>query len=208
MSTGDYIKKVIGSARKKDAAATRAALLRAAQLEFSRVGYDAASTREIAASAGANPALINRYFGGKEGLFEAAIAARFTVEGVLPDTREGFAAALAHLMLHKDRSAPDYFDPTLAMLRSIGNAQAAALMRTGIDDSFVAPLAKWVGGADAEARSALLVAVLSGMATMRDALEVGSLRRDEAAVEEWLRRILALLLEDTSAPATAGGPVS
>lgn len=188
------------TARKKDAAATRAALVRAARLEFSRRGYDAASTREIAAAAGANPALINRYFGGKEGLFEAAIAAKFTVEGVLPEAREGFAAALAHMMLHKDRSAPDYFDPTLAMLRSIGNAQASAMMRTGIDEAFVAPFAEWLGGADAEARSALVVAVLSGMATMRDALEVGSLRRDEAAVETWLRKILAVLLEEEAEP--------
>lgn len=40
-------------------------------------GYDRTSVREIASAAGVNVAMINYYFGGKEGLFEAVIEERF-----------------------------------------------------------------------------------------------------------------------------------
>ena len=50
------------------AEATRAALVRAALDLFGAKGFEATSTREIAAGAGANIAAIAYHFGGKEGL--------------------------------------------------------------------------------------------------------------------------------------------
>ena len=41
------------------------------------LGYDRAALRDIAAAAGADVALIKRYFGGKEGLFTEALKASF-----------------------------------------------------------------------------------------------------------------------------------
>src|SRR5258708_31897494 len=61
------------AARKRDADATRAAILEAANVHFARSGFDGAYLRDIAADAGADAALINRYFGGKDGLFAAAL---------------------------------------------------------------------------------------------------------------------------------------
>lgn len=52
-----------------DGAATREALLCAAETEFSEKGFDMASTREICRRAGVNVALVNRYFGTKEDLY-------------------------------------------------------------------------------------------------------------------------------------------
>lgn len=40
---------------------------------FAKKGYDAATTKDIAKTAGANEALIMRYFGGKKGLLEAIL---------------------------------------------------------------------------------------------------------------------------------------
>ncbi|MDE3176333.1 MAG: TetR family transcriptional regulator, partial [Pseudomonadota bacterium] len=48
--------------------ATRAALLAAALQVFGDKGFEAASTRQIAAAAGVNIAMIAYHFGGKEGL--------------------------------------------------------------------------------------------------------------------------------------------
>jgi AcrR family transcriptional regulator len=58
---------------------TRRALVTAAIDSFGRRGYAGASTRDIAASAGVNPAMIAYHFGSKEGLRAAcaqAVAAR------------------------------------------------------------------------------------------------------------------------------------
>ena len=48
----------------------RAALLTAARDLFARYGYRAVSSRQIAAAAGANVAMIRYYFGGKPGLYK------------------------------------------------------------------------------------------------------------------------------------------
>ena len=57
----------------RDSAATQRALVRAARRRFATDGYRATTVRQIAADAGVNVALINRYFESKEGLFEACM---------------------------------------------------------------------------------------------------------------------------------------
>ncbi len=59
--------------RTKDRAETEARLKQAAADVFSAHGYDGASVKQVADSAGVNVSLINRYFGGKEGLFLSMI---------------------------------------------------------------------------------------------------------------------------------------
>lgn len=54
--------------RRRDKEATKQALLEAASQVFAARGFDAATTREVAQRAGVNEQLIQRYFGGKEGL--------------------------------------------------------------------------------------------------------------------------------------------
>ena len=53
---------------ERDRSATEARLKAAAVAVWSHHGFDGASVKEIAEAAGANVSLINRYFGGKEGL--------------------------------------------------------------------------------------------------------------------------------------------
>ncbi len=61
--------------RKRDKEASKQALLRAGLDVFSKYGYEAATTKMVAAEAGLNEQLITRYFGGKSGLLLAALAA-------------------------------------------------------------------------------------------------------------------------------------
>jgi AcrR family transcriptional regulator len=62
------------SRRPHDAQASRRDLLAAAAALFDERGYDGATVRDIGERAGVDPALIARYFGGKEGLYLAALA--------------------------------------------------------------------------------------------------------------------------------------
>ena len=50
-----------------------AALLDAARAVFAERGYDGATVRAIAERAGVDAAMVNHWFGGKEGLFVAAL---------------------------------------------------------------------------------------------------------------------------------------
>jgi AcrR family transcriptional regulator len=65
-----------GSAGGKGNSAESKKRIQQAALEvFAEHGFKGATTREIAQRAGLNIALINRYFGGKEGLFDSVIGA-------------------------------------------------------------------------------------------------------------------------------------
>ena len=63
----------------------RTSILTAAEKLFSELGYEGTSTRQIAKEAGANMAMINYYFGSKDGVFLEIMSNRI----------EGFSAQLA-----------------------------------------------------------------------------------------------------------------
>jgi AcrR family transcriptional regulator len=54
-------------------------ILDVAEVVFSEVGYDGASTRMISGEAGVNMAMLNYYFGSKEGLFLAIFERRISM---------------------------------------------------------------------------------------------------------------------------------
>src|SRR2546422_9999797 len=69
----------IGSrrARRRDATATRDALLAAGTELFAERGYDGVPVWAIAQKAGVNKAMINYHFGGKRKLYRAIVSATF-----------------------------------------------------------------------------------------------------------------------------------
>jgi AcrR family transcriptional regulator len=68
------------SRRTRDRAGKQQALIVAAQKLFASKGYDATTTREIAACAGCAEGLIHRYFSGKAGLLPALMEYRVSQE--------------------------------------------------------------------------------------------------------------------------------
>src|SRR5258707_11338256 len=82
MQRGDWVKQTGATPPKyrRDAIATRQAILDSALMAFTRSGYDGVGVREIAKGAGVTAMLVNRYFGSKERLFaefvEVALARR------------------------------------------------------------------------------------------------------------------------------------
>ena len=71
----------------KGKTATRAAILEAAKKIFAAKGFDAATVRDICTEAGANIALVSRYFGSKSGLYAEVCRSLY----------DGLAAPLSHL---------------------------------------------------------------------------------------------------------------
>src|SRR5881397_1406186 len=82
--------------RSRDAAASRRALLEAAGALFHERGFEGATLREIGERAGVDPALIARYFGGKEGLYLAALADDSWEHDTPVDPHEFLAELLRH----------------------------------------------------------------------------------------------------------------
>src|SRR5258708_16848352 len=98
MSEADTLNPDSIAPRRRDAEATRAAILEAAKAAFARLGYDRAALRDIAAEAGADVALIKRYFGGKEALFLDALRASFRPDRLRQLNRAPFPREIATMM--------------------------------------------------------------------------------------------------------------
>jgi AcrR family transcriptional regulator len=68
----------VDAGRRQDPAARKQSLILAATKLFSSHGYEATTTREVAARAGCSEGLIHRYFKGKEGLLQAVMSSHIS----------------------------------------------------------------------------------------------------------------------------------
>ena len=69
--------------RRPGPSGTRGQIVAAAARCFAAAGYDATSVRRVAADAGVDPALVRRFFGGKEQLFTEVASALIDPERAL-----------------------------------------------------------------------------------------------------------------------------
>ncbi|MDD9938549.1 MAG: TetR/AcrR family transcriptional regulator [Myxococcales bacterium] len=178
---------------RRDGAATRARLLDAATTLFADVGFEGASTRELATAAGANPALIRHHFGDKLGLFRAA-AGR-----ALETLETAHRAELHRLGSGAELQA---LSAVLALHRHELRMLAAALLAVGEPRDWLLAehtprlleAARWLArdrapgrpldGAPLQAWLCALVAV----PLLGDLLEAGSPSQVLTQLDDWLRR--------------------
>jgi AcrR family transcriptional regulator len=143
-----------------------------------RDSYEQVGLRDIAKTAGVDAALVIRYFGSKEALFAEAVTQQFALGDLLDGARATLGERLTRYMLQKDHS-PGHFDPVQALIRSSAHEQAGALLRAGLEQQFIGPLAAWLGGDDALVRASLIAAYLTGLAVTRDVLRLTPLADGE-----------------------------
>ncbi len=152
--------------RRRDAEATRAAILEAAKGQFARLGYDRAGLRDIAAEAGADVALIKRYFGGKEGLFTEALRASIRPDLLKAWDRATFAREIAAMMAGApaDEARAHSFQ---FLLRAATSPTTAPLLNVAVQERFLEPIRDWLGGEDAAPRARVLAAAFIGFLVER-----------------------------------------
>lgn len=183
----------------KDAAATRLLLVQAARRRFAFDGYRATTVRDIAGDAGVNVALINRYFGSKEGLFRACLDRVVRDLGAEETSEQGLERALTGIITHIVRAPTD--DDSLQLmllLRSSGDDGADAIRRETLR-RYAERLAGTVGAAVSEellVRAEIALAVVLGMSMLRQSTAVEPLASADdavvsAALEDALRALLA-----------------
>ena len=164
--------------RRRDAAATRAAILASARQAFVRFGYEGAGVREIARGAGVTAMLVNRYFGSKEGLFAEVVAAIMATPIILSSKNlesknpgETFAAAL--VTITKTQALP--LEGFQIMLRSASSERAAQIGREQIEKHYQKTLAAALTGKLAAQRAAVLLSLVAGFQVMRQMIALPAL---------------------------------
>ena len=190
-----YSRRIKKPARRRDAAATRAAILHSARRAFARAGYDGAGVREIAAAAGVTAMLVNRYFGSKEKLFAEVVAATMATPTILtkeilesPTRGADIAAALVSIT----KTGANPLEGFLIMLRSASSKRAAAIGRVQIEKHHQRVMTAALRGELAPQRAALVLSLVAGFQVMRQMIGLSALAKAEPAA---LIRILAPVLE-------------
>jgi len=156
-----------GAQMSRDAAATRARLIIAARRHFAQSGYEGAKVRDIAADAKVAPALINRYFGGKERLFAQAVAIDLDFPDLSAMPREKVGTAMVEHFFR--RWEGDQSDDLLRVLvRTAATTDEAAERIRSIFTGQIVPVVRQVAGdEDAEQRAALIATQMLGLAYCR-----------------------------------------
>jgi AcrR family transcriptional regulator len=153
--------------RKRDAEATRAAILAAAKIHFARSGYEGAFARDIAAEAGVDAALINRYFGGKQGLFEAALKDSIRTDAFSSWNRKTFGRDVAEMMTRSPHEREDRMQAFQFLLRAATSPTTQPMLNKAVQARFLAPIREWLGGDEAPARARVLASVFIGLLVER-----------------------------------------
>ncbi|WP_030518299.1 TetR/AcrR family transcriptional regulator [Nocardia sp. NRRL WC-3656] len=165
---------------------TRAAILSAARRHFAREGFAKATIRAIAADAGIDPSMVMRYYGNKDGLFDAALDVDLGLPDLASVGEDALGETIARRFLELWETPP-------------GNELLMTLLRSSVADDAVVqrfqrvfaeqlmPMVTRVGDpADAPRRAGLVVTQILGLALCRYVLRlppVVALTREQIVAE-------------------------
>lgn len=174
---------------KRNAAASRARILEAAQEAFSTTGYSHTGIRDIAKMAGVSSTLLVRYFGSKAQLFEEALVASMRARGMVRWGREDFAEKLADALIDP---AGDIRGPMIVALGS-GDPEAAAIAARVTVKHGIKVMADWLDGEDAEGRTLAMGMMAAGYVIYARQLPLPS--TDLSNVRQWFIVTMKKLVE-------------
>ncbi|MCX5045427.1 TetR/AcrR family transcriptional regulator [Aldersonia sp. NBC_00410] len=160
--------------RRRDAAATRSALLSATRELLAERGAAHTTTRDIAAVVGVNQALINRYFGSKEELFvEAVRSGTSSVDDVVASAPlDEIAAVMLREVLEVSASGKGTFELLAGV---VNNEMMTVVIRDMIESRITKGLGDRLAGPDGALRAELLNALILGVVVMRQKIATSAL---------------------------------
>ncbi|KZB85707.1 TetR family transcriptional regulator [Amycolatopsis regifaucium] len=149
---------------------TRTALIEAARAVFGESGFDGATVRAIATRAGVDAAMVNHWFGSKEGLFaQAVLKLPFDPHELLAELKNGpddeFGSRIVRAFLTRwDGAGGEVFQ---ALVRSVAGHEQAALVLRSFFQSFFTKIIGEIGSDRVELRTSLCASQLVGMGLVR-----------------------------------------
>jgi AcrR family transcriptional regulator len=157
--------------RRPGAPDTREHIVEVARRAFGGRGYEATSLRSVAKEANVDPGLLVHYFGGKDGLFLAALEVTIEPERFFHGL-EGLSTAVAaeqivrRYLLMLDNA--EIRDVVMSLVRSaVSNDEAAGMLREFLIQKMFTSLVPVIKQPDAQTRASLIVAQLIGVAMLK-----------------------------------------
>lgn len=189
--------------RRPGKSTTREEILAAARAAFAAQGYERTTIRGIATNAGVDPALVVRYYGSKERLFQQAIGWPFPPEKVIEQLITGdpgqIGARLARFVV--DTWEGKDGERIVALVRAAGaHNEAASALGDFLTHGIIAPAAAALDIHTTPLRAGLVSAQLLGVTLTRYVLRAGPLAD---ATPDQLAAVLAPQLQQLLAPDAA-----
>jgi AcrR family transcriptional regulator len=157
---------------------TRESILTAARETFAERGFDAASIRGIATSAGVDPALVHHYFGTKEQLFKACMNFPVDPAVVIPQVLAGGPEQIGERLVRfflRVWDSPAGAAGVALMRSAVNNDWTARLMREFVTTQMirhVLPKLTTLDPAEAPLRASLVASQVAGLAMIRYVLKL------------------------------------
>ena len=136
------------------------AIRSAAATLFAARGYAGVSVREIAKTAGVDPALVIRHFQSKEKLFLETMQLDLGPHPLRDAPLDDLGERFIEFLLNADENVRGIF---LALLRASDGDEIGSHLREAHNAAFVAPLRARLLGDDAELRARLAAALVGGL---------------------------------------------
>ncbi|QKW26208.1 TetR/AcrR family transcriptional regulator [Streptomyces seoulensis] len=149
---------------RRDAEATRTAILTAARYLLARQGHTGITLKAIAERAGVSPPLILKYFGSKDALFARVMSFEADAAGLFDAPLDELGAHMVRHVLsgQRDRGA----DPILRIVFAPLHGERGDVLRANFRTQVTERLAERLTGPDAALRAELAVGVLLGLSAM------------------------------------------
>lgn len=161
---------------------TRAAIVEAAREIFAEQGYEGTTVRAIAERAVIDPAMIIRYFGGKDGLFAVASKVELGLQNINFGTAGSSGAAIVRHFLDLWEGKGQAMGLVILLRAAATNDSAADRIREIFAEQ-VLPAAERLGDpSTAPVRAGMAISQLFGLALCRYILKlppVAGMSRDE-----------------------------
>ncbi|MFI7387857.1 TetR family transcriptional regulator [Streptomyces sp. NPDC049813] len=151
-------------AGRRDAEATRAAIMTAARHLLARHAHGDITLKAIAERAGVSPPLILKYFGNKDALFSRVMNFEADVEAFLDAPLHRLGAHMVRHVLtgHAERGA----DPVLRIVFAPLHGEQGEILRANFRSQVSGRLGERLTGEDAGLRAELAVSMLLGLGVM------------------------------------------
>lgn len=156
-------------------------------------------------------ALIARYFGSKENLFQEVLSSTLSPNNWVGVERETFGQDMVDAVsgLHASSPITDYY---LLLIRAATTPFTLSVLHRLVDERIFEPFVEWVGGEDARLRTKLLLTFISGMnihalvASGSKMLEGEDMKRFRRISADFIQRIvdgdIEMLLKGDALPAS------
>ncbi|MFB7500345.1 TetR family transcriptional regulator [Streptomyces sp. NPDC056161] len=149
---------------RRDADATKAAILRAARHFLARQPHTDVTLKAVAERAGVSPPLILKYFGSKDALFARVMSFDADAEALLDAPLERLGPHMVRYVLEGQRRRGA--DPLVRIVFAPLHGDHGAVLRENFRDQVTTRLAGRLPGPDAGLRAELAVAALVGLGVM------------------------------------------